>query len=293
MFHNIFDSYSMDSEIIYNDTSNYMFDYCSENGNNENNIYDNFKFEFETPSSSKRTDADEQNNMLKSVEENNIINDNEHNNCQEIDIKQIEIEEEIKTNEENPVTQTNSEKMKYTKFNPANMIRKTKHILLDNILNFLNALIRKIYNIKNITGFNLRQFKTLNRKEKSESNIQYNKDFLGKTIGEILSEKISKKLTSYTSDHNKDLVQLLLSEKNISIQTFFKNLFNLTFFDYLEHFRGTKNYVELKGMTTLNKVLEKYSDEPDYIESLNYYFQNYEIIINKKKTRNSKKKKGN
>ena len=45
-------------------------------------------------------------------------------------------------------------------------------------------------------------------------------------------------------------------------------------------------------MTTLNKVLQNYSDEPDYMESLYYYFQNYEIIINKKKARNSKKNKG-
>ena len=288
MYNNIFDSVSMDNEIIYNDTSNYLIDCCSENENNEHNLFENFKFEFETPSSGKKTDVDEQNNMLKSDEEN-ILNNNDLE-PQEIYINHIEIKEEIKTN--NPVTQSNSEKMKYTKFNPVNMIRKTKHILLDNILYFLNDLISKIYNIKNVKGFNLKQFKTLNHKEKSESKIQYNKDFLNKTIGEILSEKISKRLTNYSSDHNKNLVQLLLSEKNISIQTIFKNLFNLTFFDYLQHFRGTKYFDELKDMTTLNKVLQNYSDEPDYMESLYYYFQNYEIIINKKKARNSKKNKG-
>ena len=298
MQRDIFESYQMDNDyIIYDDTPNMLFgDYCSENDNNEfsskNDIY--FDFKIETPSSSKKTDFDENNNKHRAEEDNNIIIDNnELNKSQVICISDMEIEEEIKHKNENPTTLKNSEKMKYTKFTPANMLRKTKHILLDNLLYFLNQTINQVYNYKNIKGFSFKHFKTLNQKEKSETNIQYNKDFLNKTIGEILSEKISKRLTNYPSDHNKKLVQSLLCDKNVNIQNLFKRLFSLTFFDYLQHFRGTKYFVELKGMVSLNQVLQKYSDEPNYMESLSYYFHNYDIIINTKRTRNSKKKKEN
>ena len=308
MFYNIDDSFSLNNGIIYNDPSNILFDY-TENENNEQNIYSELIFENETPSSSKKTDANEQNNIYKSDEDYNMINENEKDQPNEIYFNHIEIEEEIKPNNEyivsqsnpipqyylvsksSPASQSNSEKMKYTKFSPINSIRKVKHISLDIILNFINEQIKKQLNIRNEGSFNLKQFKTLNHREKSETNIKYNKEFLEKTIGEILSEKISKRLTNYSSDHNKKLVQFLLSVKNISIQTFFQKLFSLTFLDYLDHIRGSKYFDELREMPTLNKILEKFSDDPDYMKSLYYYFKNYDKIIKGKKSRNSKKRK--
>lgn len=236
-----------------------------------------------------------------------IINKDEHNMLPELDdadnrktqndqippennTNQMEEDrEEIIDERENTIIQNNSDKKKNTKFTSENLRRKVKHILLDCTLRFLNEKIRNLYNNQIGKGIAIKEFKTLNQKEKSESNIQYNKDFLNKTIGEILSEKISKRMTNYSPFHNRNLVEKLLNEKNISIKKLFQELFSLTFLDYLNHFIGVKYYDILKEMPYINKELQKYEDEPDYVSHLYYYFRNYEILINKKKSRKSKK----
>lgn len=230
------------------------------------------------------------NNLVEFEDRDNRINPNFQISPDNNIIDKDEEEEEII---DKTIIQNNTEKIKNTKYTPENLLRKVKHILLECILLFLNKIICKVYNNQIGNGIAIKQFKNLNQKEKSEPSIQYNKDFLNKTIGEILSEKISKRMTNYSPFHNKNLVEKLLNENNITIKKIFQKLFNLTFFDYLEHFRGTKPNDILKGMPSINKAFQKYSDDPDYITNLNYYFQNYDIIINKKKSRKSKKKKGN
>ena len=253
----------------------------------------------------------QENNFLQMNAQEEIIINNENNNLPELDhvdnritqnfqifpennnIQMEEEEEEIIDNTDNNNTQKNTEKKKNTRFTPENLLRKVKHILLGCILRFLNEKIRKLYHNQIGKGIAIKQFKTLNQKEKSEPNIQYNKDFLHKTIGEILSEKISKRMTNYTPFHNKNLVQHLLNEEDMFIRNIFEKLFSLTFFDYLNHFKGKKYYNILQEMPCINKELQKYSDQPEYVKYLYNYLQNYDIIINKKKSRKSKKNKGN
>ena len=308
-------------------------DSLENNDNNLSNyLYGNLEFESQIPSSDKRTNFDdiiEHSNSLKfdeynnnllfnnlniSQENNNIKNKNNKeeiidNNLPELNeesnpdkINQIDISQEnniIQMDEEiemgydtkNAITQKTSEKKKIIKFSSDNFIRKVKHILLDCIIHFLNTKIRKLNNNKIGKGIAIKQFKNLNQKEKSNPNIQYNKDFINKTIYEILSEKISKRLSNFSPFHNKNLVENLLNDKKNSIE--FKRLFTLTIFDYLNHFRGSEYYDILREMSSLDKELQKYQDEPDYILNLKYYFQNYENIINNKKSRKPKKNKEN
>ena len=146
-----------------------------------------------------------------------------------------------------------------------------------------------LYNGNIGKGILTKQLKKLNQKL-SNSNIKFNKEFLFKSIRDIFSDKISSRITNCPPEHNKIIIQSLLNEKDINKKNYFNNLFSLTFFQCLEHFRGTNSYPELKEMNTLKNELKKYSNI-DYVSNLDYYFHNYEIIINKKKSRKSRKQK--
>ena len=200
--------------------------------------------------------------------------------------KSMDIEEinknELKTG--NPVK-------KHTKYDEDNIRRKCKHFILDSVFNHINIMIRKLYNNKIGQGIFKKQLQTLNQKQKSESNIKFNQEFLYKTIGEIFSDKISGRITNFPPDYNKFLIQSLLNEKDEAKKKYFNNLFSLTFLECLEHFRGSKNITILNGMHKLNDILEEYKEEPDYASNLEYYLNNYEIIINNKKSRKKRKNK--
>jgi len=241
----------------------------------------------------KRFSELENNNNKLIIPKESLSKEN-YNNTQPIkEEKKISIITSTISNNENTVTKTSKRNTQSTKYNYENIKRKIKHILLDCIINFLNKKLREIYNSKIGKGIVQKQFKTLNQREKSESNIQFNKDFLHKTIGEIFSEKISSRFTNYNPYHNKNLVNSLLNENNLSIQYYFKKLFSLTFLEYLQNFRGSKNIPELMDMPSIDEVLENYSNDPEYIENLHHYFDNYENITNNKRSRNSGKNKKN
>ena len=145
-----------------------------------------------------------------------------------------------------------------------------------------------IYNNNIGKGYLIRQLRTLEQKKKSDCNLRYYKDLLNRTIGEIFSDKISSRNTFLPPDHNKNLIQKLLDEKDEQKKKYFINLFGLTFLQCLDHFIEKKFYNELNGMSVLKDELKKYIDE-DYVDNIAYYFNNYEKIINEKKTRKMRK----
>ena len=131
----------------------------------------------------------------------------------------------------------------------------------------------------------------LNQKQKSNASIQYNKDFLKKTLGEIFSEEISSRYTSHHPLHNYFLIKALTSDKNEERQNYFKKLFRITFIDCLNHFIGIKMIEELKGLDTFENIKTKYEDDKDYLKSLENCITNYENIINNKRARIRKENK--
>ena len=122
------------------------------------------------------------------------------------------------------------------------------------------------------------------------STIKYNKELLNRTIKDIFSDNIYGKITSLPNDYNKKFIQNLLNEKDVIIKDYFNNLCNLTFIQCLEHYRGTKFYDELNGMRLFEEEESNKLDQ-DLYHHLKYYFDNYEIIINNKKSRKSRKVK--
>jgi hypothetical protein len=183
---------------------------------------------------------------------------------------------------------SNAKKRRHTKFSDDNMRRKCKHMILDSLFNFINNKIYELYNGKIGKGIRIKQLQKLNQKQKSQSNIQFNKEFLQKPIREIFSDKLSGRITSFCPEHNKELIEMLLNESDVVRKTYFNNLFSLTFLQCLEHFRGSKNYFVLNGMNDMKMELQSYDDE-EYAQSLEYYLNNYEKIINNKNPRKSKK----
>ena len=214
-------------------------------------------------------------------------------------LKERNIEDNEKKGEITTQTFTNKKRgrakekgdYEHNKFSDDNLRRKIKHILLSNLLYFINFMIEKIYDNSIGKGIFSLVLLTLNQKQKSNASIQYNQEFLYKSIGDIFSDDISTRYTYYPPYHNKRVVNYLKSDPKAKNTEFFTKIFNLSFLDCLKHFRGSIKIDELEGMKGIEIIKEKYKDDEDYIKSLNYYFMNYEIIINKKKPRQRKKKK--
>ena len=170
------------------------------------------------------------------------------------------------------------------------MRRQCKHLVLGNLLDFINSKIRFFYKNNIGKGICIKQLQNLNQKQKSESNVEFNKQFLNQKIGDIFSN-ISGRYTSFRPNHNHDLIQLLINHEDISIKNYFNTLFNLTYFQCLSHFRGSVHCEELNGMGLLKDELNKDDYDKDYISNLEYHIHEYENIVNNKKGRQSRKSK--
>ena len=179
----------------------------------------------------------------------------------------------------------------HNRYSDDNLRRMCKHLVLKYIQDFINNKIKEKYNNNIGRGIFILKLLTLNQKQKSNSSVQFNKEFLNKTLGDILSDNISTKYTNYSQNHNKQVINHLKNEKNEEISDYFNKLFNLTFLDCLKYFRGSDNNIsELQGLTKFDVVKNKYKEDKDYFKTLNYYMMNFELIINNKKARKRKKR---
>jgi hypothetical protein len=131
----------------------------------------------------------------------------------------------------------------------------------------------------------------LNQEQKKNSNAEFNQIFMNKTLKEILSQNITKRIKFYDEDHNKKVIDKIIEEKKDD----FENLFNLTFIDCVEHFVGNKKYEELDGLTLLselkNVILERYKDDGEsYYRNLELFMKEFQKKINNAKPRKRKEK---
>jgi hypothetical protein len=206
-------------------------------------------------------------------EDNEIFNENNNDNNLPLPINIVqEKNEEIET--------LLRRKRNNSKFKSDSLIRKVKHILLDNILNFINGKISEFSEHKSIFG----KLKNIGQKARSEGNAEYNKKFLNKTLFDIFSSKITGRITNYLSDYNEKIIDNLLKEKDLNKRQYFSDLFNLTFVQSLNHFNETNYYKELNGMKRMVDEVKKESEgDEEYENNLKYYFLHFEDIINKKK----------
>ena len=179
---------------------------------------------------------------------------------------------------------------KHNKYSGDNLIRKCKGVILHYLYLLINQLIRENY--KNDVNYNEKTKKLLkiNQNQIINSDVEYNKKFIFKTLKDIFSENISMRCSRYNLDHNKKLIKSLINDKDKEKRKLFEKIFNLTFLQCLKHFRGSEKIKELEKLTKYEDVCKSMEDDEDYLYTFKYYIENYEKIMEKKKSRNKKKK---
>lgn len=174
------------------------------------------------------------------------------------------------------------------KYSNANLMRRAKTILFDSLLNYDNFIISKIFNEKIGNGINIKKLLKINHNQIKNINANYNRDLIKTSQGKIFSENISKRHTYYPLDHNKILINKLLNEADDEKRKIFANLFSKTLKDCIHHITGQK-IEELKGLEYFyeNEILELDEDD-EFKKEIKRFIENYETIINKKKSRKTK-----
>ena len=148
-------------------------------------------------------------------------------------------------------------------------------------MTFINKKIFEAYNGNIGYGITKKELVKLNQKQKKNSSAAFNKAFIYKTLKEIFSEKVTKRIKLLGEDHNKELIEKLLEEKKEQ----FEKLFNVTFIECVEHFVGNKEINELKGLTLFKEIKEKIinkhkEDGENYYNNLEIFMKEYEKRIN-------------
>ena len=100
----------------------------------------------------------------------------------------------------------------HNKFSDDNLRRKIKHIVLENTRKFINHKIEEMYEKKG-KGILMKQLLIINQSQIFNATIGFNKSFLYKPLGEIFSDKISSRYTSYLPIHNSRLINELINDK--------------------------------------------------------------------------------
>jgi hypothetical protein len=300
-FYDLYENEKPDEHFI---SQNFFYPPTNEYYNQEDNYNANeivyYKGNNEIDKSEKTKAKTNEEEMNKSViidlniDDSNKNDFNLNNNPTKCDCEKIINEKKKcgrkrKRNDENKTGEHN-------KFSDDNIRRKCKHLVINNTLKFINNQIIKIYNGNIGNGIFKKELQTINQSQKSDATINFNKIFLTKKLGEIFSDPISGRFTNFPPNHNKNLIEKLMNEEDENKRIYFNNLFNLTFTQCLQHFRGEIYINELDGLKCFNQVkndiLNKYvEDGEEYIDSLCYYLNNFEEIINNKRARKSRKKK--
>ena len=296
--------------------SNYLNDYLNKRFMVEANI--NYDFEDSDKSLSIEDNPTciphliEKINSLKSEinekneeivdDKNDIINNNRKNSKiigdESLDSKTIFIEKKNICGRKRIGDKYDNNNDGHDKFTDDNARRKVKRIVFTHLLKYINMQIKIKYNGKIGKGLSKKELHILNQAQIANSLITFNKALLNKTLYDIFSDKISSRITNYPEDHNKVIIEELINEEDKEKRTYFQNLFNLTFLDCLEYLRGDKYFEQLNGLELFcdfkeikQDYLKKYNDGEEYVKHLKYYLKEYEIIINKKISRESSKRK--
>ena len=93
-------------------------------------------------------------------------------------------------------------------------------MLIESVINFINDKIYYVYNGNIGDRLFKKQLMKLNQEQKKNSNVEFNQLFLNKTLKEILSQKITKRIKFYEEDHNKELINQLIEKKKKNLKIY-------------------------------------------------------------------------
>ena len=173
-----------------------------------------------------------------------------------------------------------------------NLMICIKRIIVNELFDFINKKIKEIYNNDIGKGLVKKELKKLSQEQIVNTRLNDNIEFLDKTLENIFSEKITKRLTNFLSSRNKEIIQELKREKDIEKKEYFDGLFSLTFLDCIKYFRGEVENDYIKGLKRFSGLINEYGKFKEkgdkYIENLKVYLDNYENILMGKKSKKIK-----
>ena len=268
-----------ESEIITAFNNNFSLNF---NQDYLNESFDILKVFFLTPS--KKSEKISNNNANKYLNENTAITAEKTG----VNYQEIKINIEIKTNMNNPnqiilndISKGEKEYLRKKRSVSDNEIKKGRNILLNSIFRFVNKKIRIIFNNDIGKGISIKQFVKISKKELNHSNVEFDKNYLNTKLKEIFSGDISGKFTNFLINKNEKLLQNLIKID------YFKELFELTFLQCIEHINGTKFIPLLEGFETLDEILlnEEEKLKENDIENYKYIIENYKQCVENKFSR--------
>ena len=230
---------------------------------------------------------------------NELTNDDKNNKAEDkkdekpVDVKQSK-KKEKKLLGRKKYGEDNSDS-NHTKYSDDNSRRKIKRIVVNELQTFINKRIGNIYGIDVGVGLTEKRLMKLRQNQISDASVEFNLKFLNKTLKDIFSEDVTGRITNYSPDRNKEVIEELINEEDIIKKEYFEGLFDLTFLDCLKYFRDDdideQKLQYLQGFPKFNEIKEELcikSDE-NYVEHLSKYLNDYEKILSKKKPRKGKK----
>ena len=189
-----------------------------------------------------------------------------------------------------------NEKEEHNKYSYDNSIRKIKKICINLILYFINSKLFVIYNGNIGNGKNKKKLFLLNHEQIKNAIIEFNKNFLNKTLEEIFSENLSNRIKNYNIDHNRILIEILKNEEDEEKKEYFTNLFGLTFLDCLKYIRGNDDepkYLYIKGLKQFDDLENddefRGKDGKEYFDHLKDLIRSYENVLRDRKGRKYRK----
>ena len=125
-----------------------------------------------------------------------------------------------------------------------------------------------------------------------QTNVKENLELLDMKLREIFSKKVSEKVKNFSKeyqlDYNKNFIEKIKDDPKKQKTN---EILDMTFFQCLEHFRGSEKYEALNGLEIeYENVIEDMNDDIDYKNNFIEHLRKYEILFRNKKPRKSKKK---
>lgn len=182
---------------------------------------------------------------------------------------------------------------KHNKFSYDNMVRKLKSKFFEALLKFINeSMIEEPDENDKFNGKKKKAYKPfLLKLEKNVNisiNVKFNQKLINTKIREIFSNNIyDRGVSKYGKDYNKNKITKIYNEK---IQVKAIGILDMTFLQCLEQWRGTGQYIELKGLEkkypiVINSLKEKKQNNGEYIELFKKFVESFETYYENKSSR--------
>ena len=186
---------------------------------------------------------------------------------------------------------------KHNKFCNDNLTRKLKSKLFGGILSLLNSSTKgtEINDLQNNLQKKISSkpfFLKIDQEIIKDINVNSNKNLLKCKLKYIFSNNVCKKVGNYGLDFNKKLIEKIYKENT---QTKTISILEKNFLECLEHFRGSKYYIELEGLEKeFQNVINEFKNNGEtneYIEIFVDFMNRFEEYYEKKTARPLKNKK--